>query len=196
MSPLAAIALRRAAIATGALGATVVGHMLTSGGWGLLPIAPFLWMGILALVTLSTAHRGATAAFRRWSPVKILAVLVAGQGMFHVAADSAPWALGLTMTGHHHPPLVSARVVVVHVALAAAIWVALCFGQRLLATAVAVVRSLLAPEPRPGHAGPAARLRAPALVIGGRRARRPRSSRGPPRAARPLRHGQSRPVLT
>lgn len=195
MNPLTAIAVRRAAIAGGALGATVVGHMLTSDGWGLLPIAPFLWAGILAVTTLSTAHRGAMAAFRSWSAARILAILVAAQVAFHVVADSAPWAVGIAMPGHHHPPLISARVVVIHVILAVAIWLALCFGQRLLAGAVAVVRALLAPVRPRGRRGPATRLRPPVLLVRGRRPRRPRSSRGPPPAIRPHRPGRLRPVL-
>ncbi len=179
MSPVTATALRRAAIASGALGATLTGHMLTLDGWRLLPVAPLLWLGIIALTIPTAAPWRGLAAFSAWRPAKVLVALVGAQAAFHLLVDAAPWAVGLVMD-HQHGPVIAPRAVLVHLAIALVLWVALCFGQRLLVRAVAVARALLSPAPgRAGGRGPGRILRDVAAVPS-RWRHRARTSRGPP----------------
>ncbi len=185
MSPVTARALRRAALVTGALGATLIGHMLTLEGWRLLPIAPVLWLGVIAIAVLKPARHRRVVDFRAWGPVRILAALVAAQLAFHLLVEAAPWTVGLVMGEHDHGPVITLGAAVVHVCIALVLWTALCFGQRLLVRAVAVARALLAPERRRGVGGRPERIHFDGLAAPAGRRHRPRTSRGPP--ASPLR---------
>ena len=144
-----------------------------------LPIAPVLWLGLVALAILSAAPGRGLATFAAWRPAKVLAVLVAAQAAFHVLVDAAPWAVGLVMD-HQHGAVLTPRAVVVHVAVALLLWVALCFGQRLLVSAVAAARALLSPDPsRPAGRG-AGRILQDVAAAPARWRHRARTSRGPP----------------
>ena len=184
MSPVIASALRRAAIAGGALAATLIGHVLTLDGARILPIAPFLWLGVVALAILAGASRRGVPAFHAWGPVRLLLTLVAGQGALHLLLHSAPWALGLAVH-HTHAPILTASAAVIHLGIALLLLVALCFGQRLLLRALAVARALLSPErPRP-LARPTSEVPRDVWVIPSQWRHRPRTSRGPPVRALP-----------
>lgn len=192
MSPVTATALRRAAIASGALGATLVGHMLTLDGWRLLPIAPLLWLGIVALTIPTAAPWRGLAAFAAWRPAKVLLALGAAQAAFHLLVDAAPWTVGLVM-GHQHGPVISPRAALVHLAIALVLWAVLCFGQALLVRAVAAARALLSPGPprRPGRGS--GRILGDVAAVPARWRHRARTSRGPPAGA--LRPAGSGPTL-
>lgn len=82
MNPITASALRRAAVAGGALGASLAGHMLTVDGWRILPVAPFLWLGLVALTIVTAGRRHGDLTFTAWGPARVLLVLVAGQVAF------------------------------------------------------------------------------------------------------------------
>ncbi|MBJ7456560.1 MAG: hypothetical protein JHC74_10925, partial [Thermoleophilia bacterium] len=140
MSPQIASASRRAAIAGGALAASLIGHAFTVGGAEILPVAPLLWLGVLSLVLLSGATRSA-GTFRAWGPLRILGALLLGQAGLHLLLHAAPWALGL---GVHHTgaALITPSAVVVHLLLALLLLAALCFGQTLLLRALAIARAL------------------------------------------------------
>ncbi len=179
MNAIAASALRRGAIAGGALGATLVGHMLTVNGWRLLPVAPLLWVGLVALTILTAARRG-DVGFAAWRPAKVLMVLVVAQMAFHLVLDYAPWAFGLVMTQHDHAPVLSLSAVVVHASIALLLWGVLCFGQRILVGAVAVARALLSPERRRGPGGGGGRILRDVAAAPARWRHGSRTSRGPP----------------
>lgn len=185
MSPEIARALRRAGIVGAALTATLIGHVLTAGDMGILPVAPVLWLGLVTTVILpGTLSRG-LSAFRAWEPLRIFAALVLAQAALHLVLHGAPWALGLRADHHAEAPLVSASVVGIHLGLALVLLVALCFGQRILVAAMAVVRHLLGgtrphPLPRPGLI--VAQADGPA---GSQCRGRSWHSRGPPSAATP-----------
>jgi hypothetical protein len=179
MSPVIARALRRAALAGGALAATLIGHALTVGDARVLPVAPLLWLSAIALAFLPGVSRR-TAAFRAWGPLTLLAILLLGQSALHLLLHAAPWALGLGVEHAGHGPLISVSAVLVHLTLAVALTALLRGGQGLLLRAMEVARALLR---RP--------LRRSALRVGGEVSRRPlvassqwrfrpRSSRGPP----------------
>lgn len=179
MSPVIARALRRAALAGGALAATLIGHAFTVGDARVLPVAPLLWLSAIALAFLPGVSRRA-AGFRAWSPMTLLATLLLGQSALHLVLHAAPWALGLGVNHAGHGPLITAGAVAVHLSLALVLTAFLRCGQGLLLRAMEVARALLR---RP--------LRRSALRVGGEMPRhplipssqwrfRPRSSRGPP----------------
>ena len=68
-----ALALRRLAVAGGALGASLVAHCAAAGDLRLTATAPFAWVGLLAMTTVVGARRASAraasrAASPRWSP--------------------------------------------------------------------------------------------------------------------------------
>ena len=187
MSPITATALRRAAIAGGALGATLVGHVLTLDGWRVLPDRP----GALA------GHRRRRDPHRRppprgpspsraWRPAKVLVILVAAQAGLPRLPRQRPVG---PRTGDERATITrrssASAPLIVHLAIALVLWGALCFGQRLLVRAVAVARALLGPE-RPGAPGADVRRRSSGTSRGGPRRRRHRRA-NLSRSARPRR---------
>jgi hypothetical protein len=185
MSPVIASALRRAAIAGGALAATLIGHALTVGGVGVLPVAPLLWLGAIALAILPGASRPAGPGFRAWGPLRLLTILIAIQGTFHLVVLAAPWALGLSEHHHADVPLLSPDSAAIHLAIAVLLLTALWFGQALLVKAVAVARALLGPARRRSLGPPAGELLAEMRLAPSQWRHQPRTSRGPPVCAGP-----------
>ncbi len=181
MSPVIARALRRAALAGGALAATLIGHLVTVGDVRILPAAPLIWLTAIALAILPGAGLRGVAAFRAWSPPALFAALLGAQAALHALLHTAPWALGLG-SHHHDTALISADAVAVHLAVAGILLWALCAGQRLLVRALAIVRAILGAEPPRASARPTGEP-VWTLVVAPRQWRRgPRSSRGPPPA--------------
>ena len=98
-SPMAASALRRAALATGALAVTLAGHAIASGGARVLPVAPALWLLAIAVAVLPAAgHRGGYA-FRALGPARLLGAQIGGAG--GDPPDAARRAVGAR---HRRPP--------------------------------------------------------------------------------------------
>lgn len=194
MSPQIASALRRAAIAGGALAASLIGHALTVGGAEILPVAPLLWLGVLSLVLLSGATRRSAEPFRAWGPSRLLCALLLGQAGLHLLLHAAPWALGL---GVHHTgaALITTSAVVVHLLLALVLLAALCFGQTLLLRALAIARALFSRRRPPASARPTAILPRDVWLAASQWRHDPRSSRGPPVPALP-RAGYGRRAAT
>ena len=180
MDPMAASALRRAALATGALAVTLAGHALTTGGARILPVAPLLWLGVVALATLPAAtHRGAYA-FRALGPLRLLGAQVGAQAVAHLTLHGAPWALGI---GVHHAgaPLLTPGAAALHLALGLVLTAALVHGERVLLRALALARTLLAGVvPRRSSVRPRCALTPDTSSAPSQWRRRPRSSRGPP----------------
>ena len=58
MSPTTALALRRLAVAAGALAASLLAHRAALGDVAITPSAPVVWTGLLAGVTLVGRRRG------------------------------------------------------------------------------------------------------------------------------------------
>lgn len=184
MSPQIASASRRAAIAGGALAASLIGHAFTVGGAEILPVAPLLWLGVLSLVLLSGATRRSAGTFRAWGPLRILGALLLGQAGLHLLLHAAPWALGL---GVHHAgaALITPSAVVVHLLLALLLLGALCFGQTLLLRALAIARALFTRRRPSAPARPTAALPRDVWLAASQWRHDPRSSRGPPAPALP-----------
>lgn len=178
---LIALALRRAGVTAGILAATLLGHVLAGADTRMVPVAPVLWFGVVALAVPVGAVLRPAPQFRAWGPVRLLGTLAAGQASLHVLLDGAPWMFGLVE--HHDAPLVSTPMLAVHAAVALGIGALLLFGQRLLVGALAVVRALLAPPRRPAMPRGSTRLGSTARTLGSRAPQRPRSARGPPTPA-------------
>lgn len=172
-----ALALRRLAVAGGALAASLVAHLAAAGDLVLTPAAPAMWAGLLAIVTMVGARRG----FRPRGLGRSLAAMAAAQALVHVAMTAAPWAFGLAP---HHPGAAMAGPAALLAHGAAVVALALLATRleewlaRALA-AVAAVRRWLSPRPVPapgGHLAPARPARGPRAAS----PRRP-PCRGPPR---------------
>jgi hypothetical protein len=170
-----ALAMRRIALAGGALAATLAAHAWALGGLTLLPSAPFTWAGILSAAAL-------TGPRRSWRPrgaVRTLGVLVVLQGAAHLAIGVVPWAAGVSGHAAHGAP--GPEQLVPHAIAALGIAVLIARMERWLSRAAAIARRLrrwFAAAPR------AARATRP-LEPGSRRPPRrvggsPRRSRGPP----------------
>lgn len=190
MNPLAAHALRRAAFASAALTATLAGHAATAPDARLLPVAPAVWMGFVALAVTFSAFRPRPAAFREWGAVRTLAVLLGAQLGLHLAMHEAPWLFGFA--GHAHASMFAPGAMAVHLSVAALMLLPLRAGQRLLARLAAVARALLVPGRRRPGWPPARRLAVPATTVRSRTVRASRTSRGPP----PVRPAPVGPLLT
>jgi hypothetical protein len=178
MNAVTATTLRRAALWSAALAATLIGHVVATGGLRILPVAPALWIGAVAVTVPLGAVTPARVTFRAWGPARVLVVLLAAQAALHLAMHHAPALFGLG--AHAHGPLASPAVLAVHAGLAVASTLLVCAGQRMLLRALAVVRALLPPGPR--RPLPRAPRLLIATVAAPRRAeaRAPRTSRGPP----------------
>lgn len=178
MNLVTASAIRRAALFAAALVATLVAH-LAVGGVALMTVAPVMWIGMTGLCTFAAAVRR-PGRFRARRPAETCLWLVAAQAVLHVLMSWAPWAFGLA--GHHHGALLTAGALAAHGAAAAVLAVLLCAGERLLAAAVTVVRTL-APSPRRsrGHGRPGRVLPMVSRIAPSRGVVGSWSSRGPPR---------------
>lgn len=184
MHPLAASALRRAGLMATALAVTLLAHAVAAGHLSMVPVAPAVWVGIVAVVTVLSAMNR-PGAFTAWSPARVLAALLAAQAGLHVVLHFAPWVFGLVP--HHATPLVGGTAMAVHILAALLLWGPLCWGQRVLARAARLVRALVVgttrrPLPRPQRVAAG-----PAWTPHPRDAHPPRSSRGPPGRVRPAR---------
>lgn len=189
MSPDVARALRRAALASAALAATLAGHALTAGEARVLPVAPLMWLSAVALAILPGATRRRAPGFRAWSAGALLAALLCAQAALHLLLHGAPWALGLAIDHSGHAPLITPSAAGIHVVLALGSMLVLRAGQDLLLRALdvarAVVRALRPSRPRRSLARPAGDpLPAPPAAASQWRGG-PRSSRGPPAPALP-----------
>jgi hypothetical protein len=99
MSSTTALALRRLAVAAGALAASLLAHCAALGDVAITPSAPVVWTGLLAGVTLVGRRRG----WRRLGFGANLLWMASAQALVHVAMTGAPWAFGLAP--HHEPGL-------------------------------------------------------------------------------------------
>ena len=170
-------ALRRLAVAGGALAASLIAHCAAAGDLALTATAPVAWTGLLATVTLVGARRG----FRPRGLGGSLAAMAGAQAAVHTSMTWAPWAFGLA-PHHHDAALITAPALMAHAAAALVLALLAVRLEAWLAraiSAVAAVRRWLAPRPAPARqdsplaAGPG---RAPRPVLGGGV-----PCRGPPR---------------
>jgi hypothetical protein len=180
MNAVSAAALRRGSVLAGALAATLAAHAL-SGGAAVLPVAPALWLGIVAVAVLPGLGPRRVARFGAWGTPRILATLVAVQLATHVALVKAPWALGLV--AHHHGPALTVRALALHLGVALALTVLLRFGERWALGVLAAVTAMLSLAPPRAHPRPRAAARPGGARLVSPPARGPRTSRGPPSPA-------------
>jgi len=154
-------ALRRAGVISAGLAATLVAHANAVGGDGLrlLPIAPFVWCGLIAMAVIcgprarAYAPRGVPATF---------AVLIAAQFALHVIASLAPWTLGIAASGMQMSAvdILSVGALTPHLVAALVLGVLLVYADRAIARAVAIVRQIVwarrvrHPWPRPARRSP------------------------------------------
>lgn len=190
VNPLAAHALRRSGVVSAALTATLAGHLATAPDARLLPVAPAVWLGVIALAVTCSAFLPRPERFREWGAPRTLLVLLCVQLGLHLAMHTAPWLFGFA--GHAHASMFAAGAVAMHLVIAAVMLLPLRAGQRLLGRLVEVARTLLAPRRRRPSWPAARRLAVPATEVRSRSGRAPRTSRGPP----PVRPAPVGPLLT
>jgi hypothetical protein len=135
MSPTAALALRRLAVAAGALAASLLAHCAALGDAALTPSAPVVWTGLLAVATLAGRRRG-------WHPRRFghsLLCTGAAQALVHMAMSGAPWAFGLA-PHHDHGLGLGAAALAAHAAAALALAALLTWLDAGFERAMALVR--------------------------------------------------------
>jgi hypothetical protein len=179
VNAVSAAAIRRGAIVAGALGVTIAAHLTSGADARVLPVAPALWLTLVALCALPGIARGGRDRFSAWGPARLAGALVAAQLVAHAVLSAAPWVLGL-VEAHEHGPWLTPLAAGVHLAAALLLTVALTWGERWVLRALATVAGLLAPVRRAG-----ARRRTEPVAADRRSPRSrvpagPRSSRGPP----------------
>ncbi|HET6689851.1 MAG TPA: hypothetical protein VFG74_03210 [Miltoncostaeaceae bacterium] len=179
MNGVTAAAVRRGTIAAGALGVTVAAHVMSGADARVLPVAPALWLTIVAIAVLPGFARRDGRPFAAWGPVRLAWTLVAGQFGAHAVLSGAPWALGL-VEGHRHGPWLTPAAVGVHLAAALVLTVALTLGERWVVRALGAIARAMAPAPRPGRPRPLEIMRAERRAPRSRVPAGTRSSRGPP----------------
>jgi hypothetical protein len=181
MLPRTAIVIRRAAILGAALAATVSVHVVSTGHLAVTPVAPVIWIGMIAAVMPLLAVRAPATVTAR-SPVVLLGILLVAQAALHAAMSAAPWAFGLVE--HHELAPATPAALAAHMATAVTLALLLSFGERILAAAVAVAQAILSiPPVRPRRARPLLGVPFSPLVLVTRSAGRPSLPRGPPRPA-------------
>lgn len=138
-------ALRRAGVVSAGLAATLLAHAAAVGGAGLrlLPSAPFIWIGLIALAVMCGPRA------RAYAPRSVLgtfAALITAQLVLHVIASLAPWALGMSNSGMQMSAtaMLGAGAIAPHVAAALLLGLLLVYADRALARAVAIVRQIVA----------------------------------------------------
>jgi hypothetical protein len=152
-------AMRRAGFVAAGLVATLVAHASAMGGGGLalLPIAPFLWCGLIAIAVVCGPR---ACAYAPRSVAGTFAMLVASQVVLHVIASRAPWSLGIASPHMQMSAasMLSARELAPHVAAALLLGMLLVFADRAIARALAIVRQIVGDQrPRPIWPRPARR---------------------------------------
>jgi hypothetical protein len=137
MSPTTALALRRLAVAAGALAASLLAHCAALGDMAITPSAPVVWVGLLAGVTLVGRRR----SWRRRGLAPSLLWMGCAQAIVHVAMSGAPWAFGLAP--HHEPGLgLGAGVLVAHAGAALLLAALVTWLETGLERAMALARRL------------------------------------------------------
>ena len=132
-----ALAVRRLAVAGGALAVSMLAHRVAVGDLDLTWATPLVWTGLLAVVAVVGPRR----RFRPRGPLACLAATCGAQAGVHVAMGVAPWAFGLVP--HHQPGLaIGASALVAHAVAGVVLAAALLWLDGLLARAVAVARRL------------------------------------------------------
>lgn len=176
MSPVTALALRRLAVASGALAASLVAHCAATGDLVVTRSAPAVWAGLLAVATLAGRRRG-------WRPRGFGPALVrmgVAQALVHLAMSAAPWAFGLA--GHHAagiglPPATLAA----HAAAAVVLALLVTRLEAWLGRAVGLIRRLRRRLSDAGAAPAPRRVALPSPALVSRRPVGRLACRGPPR---------------
>lgn len=177
--------MRRAGFAAAGLVATLVAHASAMGGSGmtLLPIAPFLWCGLIAIAVVCGPRA------RAYAPRSIpgtFAIVIACQLGLHVVASAAPWSLGLASPQMQMSAttVLSARELAPHLVAALVLGVVLVFADRTIARALAIVRQIVGGQrPRQVWPRPARRLPLRAAILPAQAALEAHGARGPPDGA-------------
>lgn len=136
ISPVHALAVRRALIASAVLVATLGAHALGSGEFGLTPGAPFIWAQAVLVATLL----GARSGWRVRGFARCLGLLVGLQVVGHTVLTVAPWAFGLSV---HHQITIGVIPVVFHLLAALALAGLVAYAERLLDAATRIVQAVV-----------------------------------------------------
>ena len=176
-------ALRRAGMIAAGLVATLVAHANAVGGDGLrlLPIAPFVWCGLIAMAVICGPR---ARAYAPRSMPGTFAVLITAQFALHVIASLAPWTLGIASSGMQMSviDILSVGALVPHLIAALVLGVLLVYADRAIARAVAVVRQIVAVcRIRHTWPRPARRSRLHTVLLCTQTEREAHPARGPPR---------------
>lgn len=155
LGPTAALAMRRAGLAAGVLSASLVAHIVATDRPDLTPVAPVVWVGLIA----AGALLGPRHHWRCHGTGGLLAILGLWQIIAHLTMIRAPWLFGLEP--HHHPGLeLDPTALAIHAAAAIGLALTLTRLERALERAMATVARALGALTRP----PSARRRPTTLV--------------------------------
>lgn len=172
-------AARRALLACAVLVAALAAHVVSVGELSIIPIAPALWLMLIAGAAVTGVR--SQRVFRARGALATLGLLLVGQAVLHAGITYAPWAFGLDI--HHQGALATGWTpLLAHVLVAAVLAVAIARAEVVLAAALRVVRALAGPAPRMHSRGAAPRLPIPVLPLlrPARGLHRNQPSRGPP----------------
>lgn len=175
-------ALRRAGVICAGLAATLLAHASAVGGDGLrlLPIAPFIWCGLIAVAVICGPR---ARAYAPRSVPGTFAALISAQLGLHVLASLAPWTLGIVSSGMQMSGtgMLGAGALAPHIVAALVLGALLVYADRTIARAVAIVRQLVGVgDPRPAWPRPARRTPRRAMLPRTEIARDAHPARGPP----------------
>jgi len=175
-------ALRRAGVISAGLAATLAAHANAVGGDGLrlLPIAPFIWCGLVAIAVICGPRA------REYAPRRVpatFAALVAAQVALHAVASLAPWTLGIASSGMQMSTIeiFSAGALAPHLLAALVLGMLLVYADRAIARAVSIVRQIVGVR-RVRQAWPRPERRSPlhAALLRTQTERKTHPARGPP----------------
>ncbi len=178
-TPARAGAARRALIASAVMAAALGAHAVSVRGLSIIPIAPALWLMLIAGAALVGVR--SRRVFRARGAVATLGLLLAWQAVVHLAITYAPWGFGLAI--HHQGALAPGwSAVMAHLLVAVVLAAVIARAEVLMAAALRAAR-LLGGAARPARRrGTAPRLPIPVLPLSrpARGLRRAQPSRGPP----------------
>lgn len=137
--PVAALAIRRGALAVVATLVTLAAHI--GGGGGIAVSSPAMTavaVGAIGLTALLVGRRLGPFTPRR--PITTFTILLLLQVLAHALMWYAPWAVGLQ--AHHDGPAITPLMVTMHVVATLVLLPAVARMERILATASRAVRRL------------------------------------------------------
>jgi len=132
-----ALALRRALILGGAIGAAMTGHLLAHGELAVTLTTPFSW-GMLTFVAMLLGSRS------HWKPrgfIRTTIVLAGLQTVVHISMAVAPWAFGMNL--HHAGIAPSATMLFGHAIALLVAAILIAYAERMVSRAIGVIETIV-----------------------------------------------------